>query len=160
MPPNRGTDLSTEQRQLRPREENDALGTWLEHLFDAASEVFVFTLPVLLLVMLAGDVELSFVTVAALGAMVLGVGLQRQRPLGPPWPKVTPVLGLLRLLVYNVALAAGLWVGEVAFTDPLVDVSWAADPLVAPSLVAAAAVLVVVVTVPYLTVALGLYGTE
>jgi hypothetical protein len=160
MPPNRGTDLSTEQRQLRPREENDALGTWLEHLFDAASEVFVFTVPVLAVVMLAGDVELTFVAVAALATMVLGVGIQRQRPLGPPWPKVTPLLGLLRLVVYNVALAATLWMGEVAFAEPLVDISWASGPLVAPSLVAVVLMIVVVVAVPYLTVALGLYGTE
>lgn len=160
MPPNRGTDLSTEQRQLRPREENDALGTWLEHLFDAASEVFVFAIPVLSLVMLAGDIELSFVAIAALGTMVIGVGLQRQRPLGPPWPKVTPVLGLLRLVVYNVALGAGLWLGQVAFSEPVVSIPWANGPLVAPSLVAAAAVLGVVVTFPYLTVALGLFRTE
>ncbi|SDM75866.1 hypothetical protein SAMN04487949_2514 [Halogranum gelatinilyticum] len=160
MPPNRGTDLSTEQRQLRPREENDALGTWLEHLFDAASEVFVFTAPVLAVVMLAGDAELTFVAVAALVTMVLGVGLQRQRPLGPPWPKVTPLLGLLRLVVYNVAFAATLWISEVAFTEPVVDISWASGPLVAPSLVAVVLLAALVVAFPYLTVALGLHGTE
>lgn len=157
MPPNRGTDLSTEQRQLRPREENDALGTWLEHLFDAASEVFVFAVPVLALVMLAGDVELTFVAITALATLVFGIGLQRHRPLGPPWPRVTPLLGLVRLVVYNVVLAVALWLGETLFAEPVVDIAWATEPLVAPSLVAAAVVLVVVVGFPYLLVALGLY---
>jgi ribose/xylose/arabinose/galactoside ABC-type transport system permease subunit len=155
MPPNRGTDLSTEQRRIRPREENDRLGKWLEALFDAAAEVLVFTIPVLSLVFLTGDLELSFVTVAGLAAFVLGVGLQRHRPLGPSWPRMTPLLVLVRLVLYNVALVAGLALGGLLFTEPVVDFAWAVRPILAPSLVTAAVALVVAAVLPYLAVALG-----
>jgi hypothetical protein len=155
MPPNRGTDLSTEQRQIRPREENDGLGKWLEALFDATAEVFVFAIPVLAVVFLTGDLEVTFATVVALGALVVGVGLQRHRPLGPPWPGMTPLLVLVRLVVYNVAIAAGLVLGGLAFAEPVVDFSWVEQPILGPSLVAAVVGLAVVGGFPYLASALG-----
>lgn len=155
MPPNRGTDLSTEQRQIRPREENDRLGKWLEALFDASAEVLVFTIPVLSLVFLTGDVELSFVTVAGLAALALAIGFQRRRPLGPPWPRMTPLLVLVRLVLYNVALVAGFALGGLLFTDPVVGFAWATRPILAPSLVTAGVALVVAAGFPSLAVALG-----
>lgn len=154
MPPNRGTDLATEQRQLRPREENDAIGTWLEDLFDAGTEVLFCSIPVLGLLMLSGDVELTFVATVAIAALVLAVGAKRNgRWGGPPWPKTTPLLALARVPLYNVALLVGIRLGRALFSTPVVDFEWVREPIVGPSVVAAASGLVAVAAFPYLAVA-------
>lgn len=155
MPPNRGTDLSTEQRQLRPREEESSLSKWLQNAFDATAEVLVFAIPILAVVFLTGDVEVTFVLLAALCSLVLGVAVQRHRPLGLPWPGMTPLLVLVRLVVYNVALAAGLALGGLLFADPVVGFSWVEQPILGPSLVAALVAVVAVVGFPYLASVLG-----
>lgn len=155
MPPNRGTDFSTDQRQLRPREENDGLGKWLETGFDASAEVLVFSIPVLAVVFLTSNGELTFVTLVALAAFVVGVTVQRHRPLGPAWPPMSPLLVLGRLLFYNVVLVVGLLVGRLAFSTPVVGFSWVEQPILAPSLLAGLVALVAVAGFPSLVAAVG-----
>jgi hypothetical protein len=142
-------------RLLDPREENDGLGKWFETGFDATAEVLVFSIPVLSVVFLTSDAELTFITLAAISAFVLGVTVQRHRPLGPAWPTTTPLLVLGRLLFYNVALVAGLGLGGLAFSDPIVGFSWVEQPILGPSLLAAVVVLVAAVGFPSLVVGLG-----
>ncbi|EJN61305.1 hypothetical protein [Halogranum rubrum] len=155
MPPNRGTDFSTDQRQIRPREEESELSKWLQDAFDATAEVLVFSIPVLAVVFLTSDVELTFVTLAVIGAFSLGVTVQRHRPLGPAWPPMSPRLVLGRLLFYNIVLVAGLGLGGLAFTDPVVGFSWVEQPILGPSLLASLVALVAVAGFPSLVAAVG-----
>lgn len=150
MPPNRGTDFSTDQRQLRSREENDGIGRFLQTGFDGMVEVLVFSLPVLTLVFLTSDVEITFVTIAAIVALAVGVTVQRFRPLGRPWPKMTLRLIVARLVVYNVTLVAGLALGRWLFSSPMIDFTWLEQPILGPSVVAAVVGLVVVAGFPAL----------
>lgn len=160
MAPNRGTDASTDERQLRPREENDALGQWLEDLFDASAEVLVLSIPMLAVVFIAGDPETTFVVLVAITAGIAAVGVKRNELRdgdagGPRWPRMTPSLALARVPLYNVALFVGIALGRSLFSTgplsrPILGFAWVEEPVVGPSAVAAAVTVGAVVSFSHL----------
>lgn len=164
MAPNRGTDATTDERQLRPREENDVLGQWLEDLFDAGSEVLVFSIPMLAVALVAGDPETTLHLLAALTAGIAAVGAKRHElrdedTRGPRWPRMSPSLALARIPLYNVALFVGIALGRSLFaagplSRPLLRFSWVSEPVLGPSAVAAAVTVGAVVSFPYLVAVL------
>jgi hypothetical protein len=145
MAPNRGTDPATERRQLREREERDAVGRFLENAFDAVAEVGAFGLPVLLFVVFAAPFEAKAVvaigTAALCGAVaVLRSGLVR---VGPAWPPMSIGLAALRLVYYNLVFVAivgaeRLVVGAGASAGPVPPSGVAAGVAVALALGGAA----------------------
>lgn len=136
----RGTDPETERRRLRPTEDDDAPARFLDSLFYASAEIFLFGLPTLVWVMLSGGVKVTFAATAALFALCLGTGLVRTRwrASDREWPDVNLPLAVLRACYYNLALAGPVAVGLALVTDRVVRVEWTSDPLVGPAVVAAA----------------------
>lgn len=151
MSPSRGTDRSTEERRLRPREEeNDALGRWLESLFDALGEVALACIPALLFALMAGEAVTKFAAAVALGAFVVGVGAGRHgriRP-GPPWPRITPLLVALRVVYYNAAFLGAVLLGVAAAPNLGLGAEWSPVDVGGASLVAALIVAVAVALFP------------
>ncbi|SFG15803.1 hypothetical protein SAMN04488063_1604 [Halopelagius inordinatus] len=119
----RGTDPATEKRRLRAREEseNDPLGRWLQDLFDGTAEAVVLAIPALLFSILSSDIAASS---AAMGAtVVLSVGIAAYRngrlSVGPEWPPMNTAFVLLRVVWYNVAVVAALFVGATSAATPV-----------------------------------------
>jgi hypothetical protein len=112
----RGTDPETEERRLRLREGNDAVGTWLERLFDATAELVVFGIPVLLVMVLFNSATLSARTIATgTGFVVVAAAVMRRSlPVGAEWPGSSTRLGGARLLYFNVVLIVGVTAPGVA----------------------------------------------
>jgi hypothetical protein len=106
----RGTDPETEERQLRRRKGNDAIGTWLERLFDATAELVVFGIPALLFVVLFNSATLSARTIAtATGFIVVAAAVMRRSlAVGAEWPGSSTRLTVGRLLDFNAVLLAGV----------------------------------------------------
>lgn len=164
MAPNRGTDATTDERQLRPREENDALGQWLEDLFDASAEVLVFSIPMLAVTLVANDPETTLLLLVALTAGIAAVGAKRHElrdedARSPRWPRMSPSLALARIPLYNVALFVGIALGRSLFaagplSRPLLRFQWVGEPVLGPSAVAAAVTVGAVGLFPYLVAVL------
>lgn len=151
MPPSRGTDRATEERRLRPRtEDNDALGRWLESLFDATGEVAVVCLPALVLALYAAQPITKFVAAVAFAAFVVGVGAGRHGRIrtGPPWPRITPLLAVLRFVYYNLAFWAAVLVGVTLAPSIGLGAQWSPVDVGGASLVAAVVVAAAVFAFP------------
>ncbi|WP_129115859.1 hypothetical protein [Halegenticoccus tardaugens] len=152
----RGFDYAADERQLRPREENDAVGTWLETLFDGTVEVIVFGLPTLLWVALSQGAVTTLVAIVSLSAAAFGIGAVRNDRLrvGPPWPPVSPSLAALRVGYYNLLFVA------VSLATPRVvpesvtgiDLPWSSTDVVVAGAVAAGATLAAVVAFPSIAI--------
>ncbi|QCJ48084.1 hypothetical protein [Haloprofundus sp. MHR1] len=113
--PRRGTDPSTEQRQLRPREEPDGLGRVLEDLFSGGGSVAVLTIPATLWLLsvtagrsLFAAADVVFVFGVAFVSLAVSVSAFRGDwvGVGPAWPPRSYALAGLRTVGYNVALWA------------------------------------------------------
>ncbi|WP_224269325.1 hypothetical protein [Haloprofundus salinisoli] len=113
--PSRGTDPSTEQRQLRPREETDGYGRVLEDLFAGGSAVAVLTIPAMFWVLsvtagqrLLAAADVVFVFGVAFVSLAVSVSAFRGDwfDAGPAWPPRSYALAGLRAVGYNVALWA------------------------------------------------------
>ena len=126
MVSDRGTDPATERRRLRPREENDAVGSVLEDAFDAIAEVGLFGLPTLVIAVFAAPYRTKTAVAAGTIALCLAVATLRSDRLavGPEWPPTTLGLSALRLAYYNLAIALMVVVeqgvtvaGELLFPD-------------------------------------------
>lgn len=119
----RSTDYSTEERRLRPRDEKEGVEQWVESVFFAVGEVTFLGLPAFYGLMDAEpNVPLKFAALFAWLALVLCVGTLRGPWLGVDWPPVTPALFFLRLLYYNVVIAAVAYLGtatDLAFHSPV-----------------------------------------
>lgn len=115
MDEHRGTTPEIEERRIRLRPENDAVGTWLERLFDATSELVVFSIPSFLFVVLFNSATLSGRTIVTATGFILVSGAIKRRTLavGAPWPETSTRLSLVRLLYFNVVVVAGLAVPGV-----------------------------------------------
>jgi hypothetical protein len=151
MTPSRGTDRAAEERKIRPREDDgDDLGRWLKALFDALSEVSVACLPTLVFALLAAGPATKFVAFATLATFVVGVaaGRQGRLRLGPPWPKLTPLLAVLRLVYYNVVFAVAVGLGLALAPDLGIAVDWASIDVAGAGLVAVFVTGVAVVLFP------------
>ncbi|WP_152040831.1 hypothetical protein [Salinigranum salinum] len=111
----RGTDPETEERRLRLREGNDAIGTWLERLFDATAELVVFGIPVLISVVLFNSATLSARTIAtATGFIVVAAAVMRgSLPVGSGWPGSSTRLSVARVVYFGTVLVAGIAVPGV-----------------------------------------------
>jgi hypothetical protein len=116
----RGTDPETEERRLRLRTGNDAVGTWLERLFDATAELVVFGIPVLLVVVLFNSATLSARTITtATGFIAVAAAVMRRTlPVGADWPGSSTRLSGARLLYFNAVLVAGISVPGVVLGVP------------------------------------------
>jgi hypothetical protein len=116
----RGTDPETEERRLRLRTGNDAVGTWLERLFDATAELVVFGIPVLLVVVLFNSATLSARTITtATGFIAVAAAVMRRSlPVGADWPGSSTRLSGARLLYFNAVLVAGISVPGVVLGVP------------------------------------------
>jgi hypothetical protein len=139
MAPSRGTDPATERRRLRStEEENDSLGRWLETLFDALGEVALVCIPALLFALMAGQAITKFVAGVVLAALVLGVGIGRHGRLrsGPPWPRMSPLLVVLRLVHYNAVFVGAVLLGIALAPDVGIGTEWSAVDVGGASLVA------------------------
>jgi hypothetical protein len=110
MDDHRGTTPEIEERRIRLRSENDAVGTWLERLFDATSELVVFGIPSFLFVVLFNSATLSGRTIVTATGFIIVAGAIKRRTLavGAPWPATSTRLGIARLLHFNVVVVAGL----------------------------------------------------
>lgn len=106
MAPNRGTDSATERRQLRPREEKDAVGSVLEDAFDAVAEVGLFGLPTLVLTVFVAPYRTKTAVAAGTVALCAAVAVLRSDriEIGPRWPPMSLGLAVLRLAYYNLAV--------------------------------------------------------
>jgi hypothetical protein len=116
----RGTDPETEERRLRLREGNDAVGTWLERLFDATAELVVFGIPALLVMVLFNSATLSARTIAtAVGFItVTAAVMRRSLPVRAEWPGSSTRLSGARLLYFNAVLVIGVTVPGIALGVP------------------------------------------
>ncbi|ADQ67334.1 hypothetical protein C499_07800 [Halogeometricum borinquense DSM 11551] len=105
------TDPETEARQVRPQEENDELGQWLEDLFDGTAEATVLGLPSLLIAVFSGELVASAAALGAAVALSWGVAAYRngRLSLGPEWPPVSVFYGGIRLLWYNTVYLAAVF---------------------------------------------------
>ncbi|MFC4358874.1 hypothetical protein ACFO0N_13070 [Halobium salinum] len=151
MAPSRGTDRATEERQLRSRtEEKDALGQWLESLFDALGEVALVCIPALLFALMAGEAVTKFVAAVVLSAFVGGVAAGRHGRLrvGPPWPRVTPLLAVLRLVYYNAVFFGAVLLSIAVAPDLGLGAEWSPVDVGGASLVAIAVVAAAVLAFP------------
>jgi hypothetical protein len=119
-----GSDYSTEERQLRTRDEKEGVERWVESVFFAVGEVTFLGLPTFYGLMDAEpNASLKFAALFAWSALVVCVGTFRGPWLDIDWPPVTPLLLLLRLLYYNVVIAVVAYVGaaiDLAFHSPAV----------------------------------------
>lgn len=113
--PSRGTDPATEQRQLRPREENDGYGRLLESLFSGGGAVAILTIPAMFWVLsvtagrsLFAAADVVFVFGIGFVSLVVSVSAFRGNwaDFGPAWPPRSYALAALRAVGYNVALWA------------------------------------------------------
>ncbi|WP_224450044.1 hypothetical protein [Haloprofundus salilacus] len=114
-PQRRGTDPSTEQRQLRPREESDGLGRVLEDLFSGGGAVALLTIPAMFWVLsvtarqsLLAAAAVVFVFGVAFVSLAVSVSAFRGDwfGVGPAWPPRSYALAGIRVVGYNVALWA------------------------------------------------------
>jgi hypothetical protein len=109
MDDHRGTTPEIEERRVRLRPENDAVGTWLERLFDATSEFVLFAVPALVLVVLFNSATLSGrVIVTATGFILVAAAIKRRTlAVGAEWPKTNARSSVARLVYFNAAVLAG-----------------------------------------------------
>lgn len=159
----RGTDQSIEERRLRPVEENDAVGTYLEDLFEGGVEAILVSLPVLIWFIRQGQIELTFIGVMALSALGFAIGTLRNERFEPGvgWPALTIPLVALRLAYYNVALWAAVEVGRALVARPLFPIRWAREPVIVPALIAMLAAGAFALAFPYVANAVsGVVGGE
>jgi hypothetical protein len=132
--PGHGSDYSMEERQLRTRDEKEGVEQWVESVFFAVGEVTFLGLPAFYGLMDAEpNVSLKFAALFSWLALVVCVGSFGGPWLDVDWPPVTPLLLLLRLLYYNVVIAA------VAYVGAAIDLS-----LHSPAVTATVAVLLAV----------------
>ncbi|WP_380678380.1 hypothetical protein [Salinigranum sp. GCM10025319] len=110
MDDHRGTTPEIEERRVRLRPENDAVGTWLERLFDAAAEFVLFAIPALVLVVLFNNATLSGrVIVTATGFIVVGAAVKRRTlAVGAEWPKTNARSSVARFGYFNAVVVAGM----------------------------------------------------
>jgi len=122
--PGHGSDYSTEERQLRTRDEKEGVEQWVESVFFAVGEVTFLGLPAFYGLMDAEpNAPLKFAALFAWLALVICIGTFRGPWLDVDWPPVTPLLLLLRLLYYNVVIAPVAYGGaaiDLAFHLPTV----------------------------------------
>lgn len=120
----RGTDYTTEERQLRPSEGKQGVERWIESVFFAVGEVTFLGFPAFYLLMDAEpNAPLKFSALFAWMALTVSVGTFRGDWLGIDWPPVTPALFFLRLLYYNAVILAAAYVGtaiDLALHSPVV----------------------------------------
>ncbi len=119
-----GSDYSTEERQLRTRDEKEGVEKWVESVFFAVGEVTFLALPAFYGLMDAEpNAPLKFAALFSWLALVVCVGTFRGPWLDVDWPPVTPLLLLLRLLYYNVVVAVVAYAGatiDLALHSPAV----------------------------------------
>ena len=110
MDEHRGTTPEIEERRIRLRPENDAVGTWLERLFDATSELVVFGIPTFVVIVLFNSATWSGRTIVMAAGFILVAGAIKRRTLavGADWPKTSTRLSLVRLLYFNVVVVLGV----------------------------------------------------
>jgi hypothetical protein len=106
----RGTTPEIEERRIRLRPENDAVGTWLERLFDATAELVLFGIPAFVVVVLFNSATLSGRTiVAATGFIVVSAAIKRRTlAVGAEWPGTSARLTVARLAYFNPVVLAGV----------------------------------------------------
>ncbi|KTG10246.1 hypothetical protein AUR64_11730 [Haloprofundus marisrubri] len=113
--PSRGTDPATEQRQLRPREENDGYGRLLESLFSGGGAVAILTIPAMFWILsvtagrsLFAAADVVFVFAVGFVSLVLSVSALSGdwTSFGPAWPPRSYALAAFRAVGYNVTLWA------------------------------------------------------
>lgn len=151
MAPSRGTDRATEERRVQPRrDDDDAIGRWLKALFDALGEVSVVCLPSLVLALYAARPVTKFVAAVVLAAFVSGVAAGRlgRISVGPPWPRLTPLLVVLRVGYYNVAFWGAVTLGIAVAPGIGLGTEWSSVDVGGASLVAVLVVGVAVVAFP------------
>jgi hypothetical protein len=109
MDEHRGTTPEIEERRIRLRPENDAVGTWLERLFDATSELVVFAIPAFVFVVLFNSATLSGRTIiTATGFIIVAAAIKRRTlAVGADWPKTSTRLSLARLAYFNAVVVVG-----------------------------------------------------
>lgn len=119
----RGTDPVTEERRLRPRDnsESDPLGRWLQDLFDGTAEGAILGIPALLFAVFSGDLRASSAAMGATVVLSCGIAAYRNGALsvGPEWPPMDPAFVLLRVVWYNAAVVAAIFVAVAAVTAPI-----------------------------------------
>lgn len=110
MDDHRGTTPEIEERRVRLRPENDAVGSWLERLFDATSELVVFAIPAFVVVVLFNSATLSGRTIVTATGFILVAAAIKRRTLavGSEWPKTSSRLGVVRLLYFNALVVVGV----------------------------------------------------
>jgi hypothetical protein len=110
MDEHRGTTPEIEERRVRLRPENDAVGTWLERLFDATSELVVFAIPALVLVVLFNSATLSGRTILTATGFILVAAAVKRRTLavGAEWPNTSTRLSVARLAYFNAVVVCGV----------------------------------------------------
>ncbi|SFR41772.1 hypothetical protein [Halogeometricum limi] len=121
------TDSETEARQVRPREDNDELGRWLEDLFDGTAEATVLGLPALVVAAFSGDFVASSAALGAAVALSVGVAAYRngRLSLGPEWPPFSVFYAAVRTLWYNVVYLVAVFgtVGAGVFSPTPPDLA-------------------------------------
>ena len=110
MDDHRGTTPEIEERRVRLRPENDAVGTWLERLFDAAAEFVLFAVPALVVAVLFNSATLSGrVIVTATGFIIVAAAIKRRTlGVGAEWPKTNARSSVARLAYFNAVVAVGI----------------------------------------------------
>lgn len=104
--PGRGTDRSTEERRVRPRE-TDATGRLLTALYYGGGEVIVLASPALLFaVAQPSQVLVSMAAGVAVLALTATAGLVRVGALPGRWPRVSGASVFVRLVLFNLAVGA------------------------------------------------------
>lgn len=118
MDDHRGTTPEIEERRVRLRPENDAVGTWLERLFDATAEFVLFAIPALVLAVLVDSATVSGrVIVTATGFIVVAAAVKRRTlAVGAEWPRTNARSSVVRLAYCNAVVAAGVVVPGVVGT--------------------------------------------
>jgi hypothetical protein len=106
----RGTDGSTERRKAGPRAARKrGMERWIENVFFGLSEVVVFGLPTLFLLLGAPfNAEVKFAALVGIGTLAVGIGTARgSDSLG--WPAMSYRLVPVRIAYHSltIAIAAG-----------------------------------------------------
>ncbi|WP_266079672.1 hypothetical protein [Haladaptatus caseinilyticus] len=109
------TDRTNDERQLRPREKKGGLEQWVEYVFFAVGEVTFLGLPAFALLMLAEpNGPLKFAAIFVWATLALITGTMRCEWHDIRWPRMTPVLVVVRLCYYNAVILTVSYFGAMA----------------------------------------------
>ncbi|WP_049903028.1 hypothetical protein [Halococcus agarilyticus] len=106
MPPNRGSDHTTERRKAGPRNaEKVGVERWIEGVFFGCAEVAVLAWPALLsLLDAAANAAVKFAAIVALSTAAVAIGTVRTGWTSLAWPPLTPRLLLARAVSHNLTI--------------------------------------------------------